>query len=628
MAGKSAILSIRIVSDAKDAKKGFDKSTKAADKWAARLKKMTLAAGAAVGAFGLKTAKTFEDVRKTLQVSTGATGDQLDALVESTKNVGRIVPAQFDQIAESMATLNTHTGATGDELERLTQQVMNAARLLDEDATAAADSFGQALVQWGVSAEDGAKSLDFLYTLTQDYGVSLTGLTDDLTTYGSVLKNAGFTMDETADLFARMNQSGISLGRIMPGLNSAMRDWASEGKNIQDELSAAVVTIRDAENATEALAIATDVFGAEGAQRLTTAIREGIFSLDDLGDGMANAAGAIDEADQANRTLSESFDLLVNGAMVAIEPIATPIFEGLANMLGKVAGVVGDNRTAFTVLTGVLGGLAAVLLTIKIATTAWTTVMSAASAVTALMTSALWAKAAALIAATWPYLALAAAVAAVIAVVVWLYNEFEIVRNAVSVLGAVANTVFQVMTAPIRAVIDAVMAFIEAVSSGASPLDALKAAGTAAFDAFMAPINAVIDAVKSLIDWISNISFPSPPDWMTSLWPFSGPAEMVGIPRHDGILRFLPDPDLFAQADPRGVLAFDAPLPDLTAQAAAAQAIGSGTTAKKGPGPDGGNVSVNITVNGAIDPVGTARQIREILRREAALTGGSVSYAG
>jgi hypothetical protein len=47
---------------------------------------------------------------------------------------------------------------------------------------------------------------------------------------------------------------------------------------------------------------------------------------------------------------------------------------------------------------------------------------------------------------------------------------------------------------------------------------------------------------------------------------------------------------------------------------------GSGTIIPNGAMGGGSNV-INITVNGAIDPISTARQITQILNREATLSG-------
>lgn len=600
MAGKSAILSIRIVSDAKDAKKGFESTGDKAGQFGRTLRRAALVAGAAITGFAIKTARDFEQVRRSLTTATGASGDALEDLVGSVKTLATVVPASVTDIADALGILQTATGETGQTLERLTQQTMNAARLLGEDASAAATSYGKAINQWGIDAEQAATSMDYLYVLTQDYGISLTALTDQLNTYGSVLQNAGFDMNETADLFARLDQAGISLGRIMPGLNRAFRDWAQAQEDPQQALAATVEAVKNAETAQEALAIATDVFGAQGAQRMTTAIRQGVFTLDDLGAGLEDATGKLDEATREAMTLEESFQLLVNGAMVAIEPVASHVFGFLSEQLAGIATFVAENSQAFAILAGVLAGIAGVIVGVNAAVSIFRTIMTVATVATWLMNAALWAKAAAVIAATWPFLLLVAIIGAVIAVVVHLYRENETFRRIVQTAGRIAVEAFRRVMAPVRLVISVVRQLVDRVGGFRAAVILARAGGVAAFRALTAPIRAVINLVGNLISRIASIRFPSPPAWMSRV--FGGaPAELVGIPPSASTLSFLPDPALTASL-----------APDLTASAASA-ATASRSLSGLGQAPQITNHYTHVEVTGAIDTKATADQIRDLL---------------
>ena len=68
--------------------------------------------------------------------------------------------------------------------------------------------FGRALRQFGVPAAEGALALDKLLVISQNTGVGLTDLIGKTTTYGSVLKNAGFTLLGGGEVG---NASGIRL---------------------------------------------------------------------------------------------------------------------------------------------------------------------------------------------------------------------------------------------------------------------------------------------------------------------------------------------------------------------------------------------------------------------------------
>src|SRR5690606_17332568 len=73
-----------------------------------------VAGGAALATKALyNIGATFDDVADTIRVGTGATGDALDGLIDSAKNVGKNVPAEFDAIGTTIADLNTRLGLSG-----------------------------------------------------------------------------------------------------------------------------------------------------------------------------------------------------------------------------------------------------------------------------------------------------------------------------------------------------------------------------------------------------------------------------------------------------------------------------------------------------------------------------------
>ncbi|MGP4074194.1 phage tail tape measure protein, partial [Piscibacillus sp. B03] len=346
----------------------------------------------ATGGLALGAADKVEQAYRDIRVGTGATGEALDELEESFDNVFTSVPDGAEQVAGALANLNTFTGATGSVLEGLTKRVLDVSRLLKEDATQNAQTFGEALKQWQLPAEQGADVLDYMYKLTQDYGVGLGELNSQLTNYGSVLNNAGFEMDEAAHFMASLESNGIAVSRIMPGLNKAFRNWADEGKNSREELENIVETIVETEDKQKALSLATETFGAEGAQRLMTAIRNrAIPAFDELAEGAEGAKGSIETTAEETKTMGEEFAEIRNKAIRGLKPAGEilltvardhlpPLIEGVTNLaewfdeldtstqktilstagfvaaIGPVSLVLG---TTFKAISTVTGGMAA-----------------------------------------------------------------------------------------------------------------------------------------------------------------------------------------------------------------------------------------------------------------------------
>ncbi|MFS0749522.1 phage tail tape measure protein [Oceanobacillus sp. 1P07AA] len=284
----------------------------------------------ALGTMAVKSADTLDKAYNNIQVGTGATGKDLDKLKDSFKEVFKNVPADADAVSNALANLNTYTGATGDSLEEMTSKVMRASNMLGEDGVANSEAFGKAMKQWKIPTEQGGQALDGLFKLTQDYGVSLGGLSGQLTEFGPVLANAGFSMEETAHFMASMESEGISMSRVMPALNASFRKWAGEGKNSRKEFEKVIDTIKNTEDSQEALALATEVFGAEGAQRLMKGIRNGaIPAFDELGGVMEGTQGHIDKTYEDTETLGKRFERFKNETTTNLEPIGR-IFLDLA----------------------------------------------------------------------------------------------------------------------------------------------------------------------------------------------------------------------------------------------------------------------------------------------------------
>jgi TP901 family phage tail tape measure protein len=294
-----------------------------------------------IGAAGFAAANDLDKAYKDIRTGTGATGKDLEGLKEDFKAVFEDIPTDSQTAASAISNLNTLTGATGDTLQDLTKNVLEASRTLGEDGVANSEAFGRAMNQWQIPADEGTEKLDGLFKATQDYGIGLGEITSHLNEYGSVLQNAGFSMDQSADLFGKLESSGLSVSRVMPGLNMAFRNWADEGKNVQDELSKTITKIQEAEDGEKALSLATEQFGAEGAQRLVTAIRNGAMpALDDLGASMKNTGGLVESTAEDTKTFGDRMNELKNQTMTALEPVGRIFLDLAEKWLPPVISIV------------------------------------------------------------------------------------------------------------------------------------------------------------------------------------------------------------------------------------------------------------------------------------------------
>jgi len=300
-----------------------------------------LAAGAVAGGVALyRLGDTFSDFRDTIQVGTGATGDALDDLIKSFKNVATEVPNDMGQTAQALADLNTRTGLSGEALENLTERFLTMSRITKTDVGTNIREVTRMFGDWGVSTDDQADRLDFLYRVSQTTGIGVDRLSGQMVKFGAPLRQLGFSLEESATLLGNFEREGVNAELVMGSMRIALGKMARDGEPAQETLARVTDEIANAGSASEANALALELFGARAGPDMAAAIREGRFEVGELvaelTDGENTIAGA---AENIDRGLGETFGRIRNKVAVALEPIATQ-FVGFVEE--KVLPVVED----------------------------------------------------------------------------------------------------------------------------------------------------------------------------------------------------------------------------------------------------------------------------------------------
>lgn len=293
------------------------------------------AAGAAGGAL-VALGSHFDGLENTIVRGTGASGDALDDLVQSTQDVLKTVPDSGEVVAQTLADVNTFFGQTGSELEATTTAFLDFARVTGTDTAKAIGAVDAALTQFGEDASTTDEVLGDLVRISQATGAPMDQLLSQMETFGPIFANAGFHLEETGAIMGMLEQAGVSVTRIGPALNKFFRDVAKEGGRPQDALQDTVGAIKNAGTEMEALAIASEAFGAEGAQRLTNAIRSGNFEIETFNGLLGEGAGVVGQQANQVATLSDKFNQLKNMALVGLAPLAEAAFDGVMRAIDAV----------------------------------------------------------------------------------------------------------------------------------------------------------------------------------------------------------------------------------------------------------------------------------------------------
>lgn len=430
---------------AKDLPKEFDEAGEKAgkrfgDKFKTGLNiaSAAIVGGTVAGVTGLyKVGEQFDEVMDTIRAGTGATGADLDALFESAKNVGKTVPAEFSDIGTTVADLNTRFGLTGDVLETVTAQTLEAGRVFGEELDITAVSKGFSAFQ--IEGEGIVDAMDNLFVTSQATGVGMSSLAQQAADAAPAMTQLGFSFEDTVSMIGQMDKAGMNANRVMRQMRPAIAKLAKEGEAPAEafqRVTGEIENLLAAGNEVEALNLASEVFGTTGATQFITAIQQGVINVQDLQSSLGATGDTILGVGEETMDFAEQWQMFMNRALVAVEPLASKVFGAAGDALESLAPKVESFFTWISENTGTVkaigigvGVIAASIVAMNVALTAYNAIAGAARVVTTIWTGAQWLLNAALSAN--PIGLVVLAVAALIGLVVLLIANWDTVTEAV-----------------------------------------------------------------------------------------------------------------------------------------------------------------------------------------------------
>ena len=186
-------------------------------------KKLTTTLTPAVAAIGAAVFAATEEMNRgfaVLQTGTGASGEALEGLKDDFRAVRGTVNASTEEIGAAMADLNTRLGLTGESLQKVTRAALESG--ID------VNKLGQAMNVFGVDGERATDVMDAFFVASQKTGIPVDALVNQMQTFGPVMKNAGFSIEESTALLANLNEAGVDATRVFPGINAFLRKAADD----------------------------------------------------------------------------------------------------------------------------------------------------------------------------------------------------------------------------------------------------------------------------------------------------------------------------------------------------------------------------------------------------------------
>lgn len=396
---------------------------------------------------------------------TGATGDALEEMQTSARNIAKSIPTDFVTAGSAVGEVNTRFHLTGQELEDLSSKFVKFAELNDTDVSSSIDNTQKVMEAFNLTAEDAGALLDTMNKVGQDTGISMDTLASTMVSNAASLKELGMSAADAAAFLGQCETSGVDTSAVMAGLKKALVNASGEGKTMKEALSELQNTMLNAESSTDAYNAAVDLFGSKAGPALAEFCKDGKLNFEELGASLNDNLGNIDDTFNATLDPADQFKVTLNelkdaGYDVgnALGPVlaeclqtVTPILKDLIGswnslspetqeMIIKCALLVAALGPVFSIISKVSGGISSVIdIGAKIAP-----VISGASETFKAFNAVLAAN---------PVLLVVAAVIALIDIFVVLYNKCEWFRDGV-------NSVFCGIRDFIKGVIDKIKDFM------------------------------------------------------------------------------------------------------------------------------------------------------------------------
>ena len=204
---------------------------------------------------------------------------------------------------------------------------------------------------WNVDASQTGNLLGLLTAKAQETGISVDTLEGYVLDNNAQFKEMGLSLPQAINLMAQFDANGVDSTQAMAGLKKALQNATSEGKSMDEALSDTIGSIKNAKTETEAMQIATELFGKKGAAEMTKAIRENRIDLTSLSSSMEEYGSTVEDTYNGTLDPIDNAKVAMNNAKLALSTLASTAQTSAAPMIEKLTGKIQELTQWFTSLS-------------------------------------------------------------------------------------------------------------------------------------------------------------------------------------------------------------------------------------------------------------------------------------
>ena len=409
-------------------------------------------------------------------ISVQITGDARDAIKAINQTTGEMMTLQ-QKTSSAVSGIASAIGSSAivAKIGEIGKAAIDAAANLEQSIGGVDTVFKQnasQVHQWAQSA-------------AQDLGLSQNSYNELATVIGSQLKNAGMSMDDTASKTNELITLGADLSSMFGGTTTqAVEALSSALKGEMDPIEAYGVSLNDATLQAQAASMGIeDLYKAGDRNAKMQAILAAITAQ--TADATGNFAREADTAQGQQQRLNAMWENAQASLGQALLPVVTQVTQKLTEMVSWVQ----QNASWLTPLATVLGVVAAAIIGVNAA-------MSAYAAVAAIVAVAQGAVNVA-------FLPVIAIIAAIAVAVIALAANWDTVKNAAGVAAQWISDRWNELCAWFQGAWNGIVGFFQVIWSNIQ--SAASSAGSAVSGAWNSAVSAVQGAWNGIVGFFQNI---------------------------------------------------------------------------------------------------------------------------
>ena len=426
---------------------------------------------AGLGTAAVKTAADFDSQMSKVSAISGATGDDLDKLREKAREMGAKTKFSASEAGAAFEYMAMAGWKTEDMLGGI-EGIMSLAAASGEDLATTSDIVTDALTAFGLTAKDSGHFADVLAAASSNANTNVSMMGETFKYAAPIAGALGFSVEDTAEAIGLMANAGIKGSQAGTSLRTIMNNLAGEVKICGDAIGTVTIQTTNADGSMRELsdiladcrAAFSQLSESEQAAAAEALVGKnamsGFLALMNAGEGDINKlSSAIENCDGVSQKMADTMQDNLEGQLTILKsqlqelaisfgeilmPVVRDFVSGLQKLVDWFNGLSDGTKKLITTLALLVAAIGPVLIVVGKVMSAVGTIMTwapkIAGAVSTVMSwgpkiasaigvvkgalSSLWA-----VLMANPIVLIIAAIAALVAGFVYLWNHSEAFRN-------------------------------------------------------------------------------------------------------------------------------------------------------------------------------------------------------